>query len=441
MDFYYNGMWRMDWGLGNPNKTATLIACLMIAVWSIALVWGKGFWPVLVIFTSLAWCLIETYSRGGMVAFFAGIAVLLFWIPRPWPRARLLGVVASLWLLGGLVLYAKAQARYGQGLFAEDQSIQHRLVIWKHVPQMMAAAPWGWGFGKAGDAYTQWFQPFDESQNYLNMVNSHFNFMVEAGWFASVSYLFAWLAIFLLCRPSPHCRLKAISLAIWVAFGVGACFSHVEESIWLWILPMGALVCAIWKRVRVREWPPLSGFVLIGAVSAGVVVMLVAVGAVTAPEPITYSRGWVTMGKGPTNTAIFVDRYVMGSLFGHTFRKFVAMNRNKLSEGSYCFVESSRDLPPFSITCVIVSGRFAGENKNISKLARGTQVILVNPTCSPDEATWDGSLIEKTTVYFGKYSQAPARASWSDVPGIRPREIEGASDFVPSWPEVILSSP
>ncbi len=440
MDFYYNGIWRMDWGLGNPNKTATLIACLMIAVWSIALVWDKGFWPALVLFTGLAWCLIQTYSRGGMVALFAGIAVLLFWIPRPWPRARLLGVVAALWLLGGFVLFAKAQTRYGQGLFAEDQSIHHRLVIWKYAPQMMAAAPWGWGLGKAGDAYTQWFQPFDESQNYLNLVNSHFNFMVEAGWFASAVYLFAWLAIFLLCRPSPHFRWKAIPLAIWVAFGVGACFSHVEESIWLWILPVGALLCVIWERVRVCEWPSVSSLVLSGAFSVGAVVMLVAVGAVTASQPITCSRGWVTVGKGPMKTVIFVDRHVMGSLYGHTFRKFVAVNHDNLFDGSYCFVESSRDLPPFSTTCAVVSGRFAGKRDIIFKLAPGTQMILVNPVCSPDEAMWDRNLTEKTTVYFGEYFQAPARALWSNVPGIRSRQIEGASDFVPSWPEVILST-
>ena len=159
MDFYYNGIWRMDWGLGNPNKTAALIASLMVAVWSMAFVWKRGFWPALALFTALAWCLVQTYSRGGMVALLAGNTVLLFGIRRPWPRARMLGVMASLWLLGAFVLYAKAQARYGQGLFAEDQSIHNRLVIWKQVPQMMAAAPWGWGLGKAGDSYTQWFQP------------------------------------------------------------------------------------------------------------------------------------------------------------------------------------------------------------------------------------------------------------------------------------------
>ena len=441
MDFYYNGAWRMDWGLGNPNKTATLIACLMIAVWTMALVWERGFWPALVLFTALAWCLIQTYSRGGMASLLAGIAVLLFWIPRPWPKARMVGVVASLWLLGGFVLFAKAQARYGQGLFAEDQSSHNRLVIWKHAPEMMMSAPWGWGWGKAGDSYTQWFQPFDQSQSYLNLINSHLNFMVEAGWLASVLYLFAWLAIFFLCRPASHFRFKAIPLAIWVTFGVGGCFSHVEESIWPWILPMGALGYVARERIRVREWPSSSGFIFCGAVSAGIVALLIGTGGVTASQSIAYSRGVVTVGKGAANTVIFVDRRVMGALYGHTFRKFVVVNHGKLSEDSYCFVESSRDLPSFSITRAIVSGRLAGESDIISKLAHGTQVILVNPACSPDDAKWDGSLTEMTTVYFGEYAQAPSRSSWLDIPGIKARRIDGASDFVPSWPQAILTAP
>jgi hypothetical protein len=35
-EIFFNGVWRMDWGLGNPNKTAAVIALLMIAVWALA---------------------------------------------------------------------------------------------------------------------------------------------------------------------------------------------------------------------------------------------------------------------------------------------------------------------------------------------------------------------------------------------------------------------
>jgi len=46
----------MDWGLGNPNKTAALIAMLMVAVWGLACFRKWGFWAALTLFTGLGIC-------------------------------------------------------------------------------------------------------------------------------------------------------------------------------------------------------------------------------------------------------------------------------------------------------------------------------------------------------------------------------------------------
>ena len=437
MDFSYNEAWRMDWGLGNPNKTATLIACLMIAVWSIPLARNRGFWLALVLFNILAVCLVATYSRGGVVALVAGIAVLLPWIPRPWPRSRWIGIVTSLWVLGAFILYAKAQARYGQGMFSQDDSIHNRLVIWKQVPQMMAAAPWGWGFGKAGDAYTQWFQSYDQSQNYLNLINSHFNFMVEGGWLASFCYIFVWLAVFLFCWPLPFSRFKAVPLAIWTAFGVGGCFTHVEESCWLWLLSLVALGYVFRERLRTHQWPSLSGFLFGGAVSAGTVIALIWLGVSTTSQPIKFSNGVVTVGEGPAKTVVFVDRQVVGSLFGHTFRKYVAENPDLLRDGSFEFIESGRTPILSPVDCLVISGRCAGKSGTATQIGPRERIVLVNPTCFPDEAQLSPDVIKNATVFFGEYSQSPSRSSWLSERGVKSVQIVGASDFVPSWPAAI----
>jgi hypothetical protein len=55
---------RMDWGLGNPNKTAALIALIMIAVWILGYIRDWGFWVALALFTGFGVCLILTQSRG-----------------------------------------------------------------------------------------------------------------------------------------------------------------------------------------------------------------------------------------------------------------------------------------------------------------------------------------------------------------------------------------
>lgn len=63
--FFYNGFWRIDWGFGNPNKTAVLI--LQLAFISLGLI-GSRKWIKLIgilTFTIMSICLFHTFSRGG----------------------------------------------------------------------------------------------------------------------------------------------------------------------------------------------------------------------------------------------------------------------------------------------------------------------------------------------------------------------------------------
>ena len=430
----------MDWGLGNPNKTAALIACLMISIWAGAYKWKRGFWVALPAFTILGWCLVQTYSRGGMLALIVGIAILLIWTPRPWPKARWIAAVVSLWIVGLFILYAKAETRYGQGLFGEDQSINSRLIIWKHFPEMLAAAPWGWGWGHAGDAYTQWFQPPDQSINYLNLVNSHFTWMVENGWVASVLYLYAWLVIVLLCWPATPTGLRAVPLAVWAAFGVGGCFSHVQESAWLWILPLTFLGYALWNRIQIRQWPVHSSFGLGALTSVSMVAILVAIGYAETSLPIKMTGRVVAVGNGPEVSVIFVDRNVMGKFYGHTFRQYLNKNPSQQAESTYIITESQESIMPSKCHQLIISGRWWQDAGCALNVNRADQVILINPATNPEIFKWNQSATAKTSVYFGEYSQSAARSSWASCPGFRTLVIEGAADFMPSWPQVILKS-
>ena len=431
----------MDWGLGNPNKTAALIACLMIAACAIAYKWRKGFWWALPIFTILSGCLVQTYSRGGMLALLGGVVVLLIWTPRPWPRARCVAVLASLWIATIFILYAKAEMRYGQGLFTEDQSIKSRLIIWKKFPEMLAAAPWGWGWGKAGDAYTQWFQPTDQSINYLNLVNSHFTWMAEGGWLASALYLSTWMIVLLLCWPSAEIGLNPVPLATWTAFGIAACFSHVEESIWLWILPLAALSFAVWKRLQARQWPALSGVGLGAVMSVCIVAGLILIGWAGTVVPIQATSRAVTLGQGPVLNVIFVDRDVMGKLYGHAFRRYLETNPEQLTVGTFIVTESSDYKMATKVHELIVSGRTWSAAGDAGGRCHADQIILINPEGDAQKAMWDKRQASNTCVYFGEYSQDPSRSSWESCPGIKTLVIGGGADFVPTWPQAVLKSP
>lgn len=437
MDFYYLGTWRMDWGFGNPNKTATLIACLMLAVWLVACLWRRGFWFALPVATALGWCLVQTYSRGGMLALLAGVAILLAWVPRPWPRVRTLAVVAALWLVGLFILYARAETRYGQGLFSDDQSINSRLVVWKHFPEMLAAAPWGWGWGKAGDAYTQWFQPTDQSLNYLNLLNSHFTWMAEGGWGFSVFYIAGWCAVMLLCWPAQEWRWRGVPLAVWVALGVGGFFSQVEDTLWIWLVPLLLLGLVIWERFGRMAWPGLGSAGVSVLFSICIVFVVIFVGNAKATLPIRTENKAVIIGEGASRTIIYIDREVMGKLYGHTLRKFLKESGASISGRLYLVTETPEYVSLTDASQIIASGRMARDAKLMSDLHRVDQVILINPACFPEEMRWDAKAAAKTRVYFGEYSQFPSRSSWENCSSVRYLVIDGAGDFVPAWPGAI----
>ncbi len=228
--FFFKGVWRMDWGLGNPNKTAALIVGLMIGLWALAYMRRWGFWVALAGFTGLGIGLIHTFSRGGFVALICGVAPLLLWAPRPWAARRIVGVVVAVWCIVGFAVYLQAHERLGQGVVRNDPSISNRLDLWKYAPVMMRDAPGGWGFGNSGKAFVDWYQPLDRVESYRTMVNNHLTWLVELGWPGRFLYLACWGAISVLCWPSAQARWLAIPFGIWLALFVSATFSSVAEE-------------------------------------------------------------------------------------------------------------------------------------------------------------------------------------------------------------------
>jgi hypothetical protein len=437
MDFYYHGAWRMDWGFGNPNKTAALITCLMLSVWSAAYIWRRGFWLALPIFTALAWCLVQTYSRGGILALIGGLIVLLAWSPRPWPRARLIAGLAVTWIIIVFILYSRAGTRYGQGLFGDDPSIDSRFVLWSRFPEMLAAAPRGCGWGRAGDVYTQWFQPLDQSENFLNLINSHLTWMAEGGWGFAAFYMWAWMIVLTLCCPGPGSRFQAVPLAVWVAFGISSSFSHVENSPELWIVPCVLLMRVLLDRIRLHRWPPFPMIGTSGLVSAGVVALVILAGRSWAQLPITMNDRMTVLGRGANMDVIFVDRNVLGKLYGHALRKFLFDRVDRAAEMKIIVTEFADSSMPAPIRRTVVSGGLMADEAIMPALNRSDRIILINPGAFPTRRAWDPGLASKTTLYFGEYSDSTSRSVWAGCAVARLDVIPGAADFVPSWPAAV----
>lgn len=421
----------MDWGLGNPNKTAALIATLMVGVWFMAYIWRRGFWVSLMLFLALSVCMIHTFSRGGLIAAFAGLIPLLIYAPRPWPWKRITAVLISVWVAVGFSIYIQANERYTKGIAQEDRSITNRLKLWSAAPAMMKDAPGGWGLGKSGQAYMDWYQPLDQHEGYRTMVNSHLTWLVEFGWLGRFLYLFGWTSALIICLPIQRARWLSVSFGIWISFAIAATFSSVGESPWLWITPLTSLLAVLLYRWRRRVWPapPLA---LVPPSFAAVAVL----GALLAfPHTnVRKTAEGVIVGQGEPTTWVFVDRQVLGKQYGRTLRGNLPVSEKRtigLVEGS-----DARPKRNESIQQLILTGHFTTDAQLERMLQNAKEIFLVAPRLFPQELPLSAEVLQKITILIGEFSQTPASTSWAQEGKVR--LLPGIGDFLPDWPSHLL---
>jgi len=428
-DIFFQGFWRMDWGLGNPNKTASLIAILMVAVWSFAYLRSRLFWLSLALFSALGICLVHTFSRGGVVAAFCGLLPMIVCLRRPWPIKRIVGVILAFSLILSASMYLQAHERYAQGIGAEDRSISNRFVLWKAAPTMMVNAPGGWGIGQSGKAYMDWYQPLDRNESYRTLVNSHLTWLVEFGWPARFLYIFGWLAVFLLCWPTQQNRWLSIPLGIWITLFTGASFSSVAESIWLWIVPAIALVWVIVWRTRTPAWPDKRTWLIPPALAAATLISII---LVAPPSAVRKVGNALLAGEGVPATWVVVDPKVLGKSYPRPLREYLSRNP-RLACG---LVEEFDDLPHGALTDVIVlTGQPERSRQIDEKLQSVKSLTLLNPAFSPSgRALPKGANIR---VVVGEFAQTSSSSDWRSITNVD--ILVGVGDFISDWPRIVFN--
>ncbi|MDR0533582.1 MAG: O-antigen ligase family protein [Verrucomicrobiales bacterium] len=434
--YFFNGTWRMDWGLGSPNITAAMIACLMVAVWGLAFVRRWGFWAALSCFTILGLCLVHTISRGGLVAIIVGSIPLVIYAPRPWERNKVVAIVFSILLMFTFSLYLGAQARYVQGVVQEDRSISNRLALWKYAPTMMVDAPGGWGHNKAIKSYMLWYRPLDKTEGYRNFVNAHLDWLVDYGWGGRAMYVFAWLTIFILCWPNVRARWLAIPCGIWLAHFTASFFSSVTESRWVWVLPCAAIAVALGYRIFRNTWPEQKRW-LIPVIGSGLVLAVLWYWG--QPGTHLYKTGdIVTIGKGAPKVWLVANSKVMGRSYGIAIRSKVV---DKMKDPPAVAVVSSVENIPASATAgatLVLVGEFADIDKTrlVSMINAARKVILLNPTVYPQELDVKAEARSKIKVIAGEFSSSAALVGeWQHVAVVQ--VDEGAGEYLPNW-DIIL---
>ena len=455
-EFFYEGHSRLDWGLGNPNKTAALIACLLVLAHLVRYI-SKKKWSLPVfgaVFLGLGICLIHTYSRGGILA--AVVGQLAFWVARTRGRFSLPPrneLICGIVLVAVLSIYSalpqvSAASRYTQGVMPadEDRSITNRLRIWKDVPRMMVDAPRGWGIGKAGISWMQWYQPTDTRYQYRTLVNSHLTWLVEFSWIGRFAYLFGWGLIFaivfgrLFGEENKMARRSAgIATGLWASFAVSMFFSSVAESWALWVLPVGGL---IWMLVPVRalkpKWTGWNGLrnelLLMGAVSFGALAITSLIGKAGKPEiPVFHDGKNVILGKRPPrNLLLQPDEQILGQHYGIYLRENLTsgwiiadkLTENTLPEGIERIerIVLSGDFPDLpenldfqgeiilfnSLKMLEKSGQGHQRRVILGSFRKDSVAKSIRFACAEEGFGWNLELMKGKKLYLGNWMKALA---------------------------------
>jgi hypothetical protein len=430
--YYFHGIWRFDVGFGNPNKTAALVAMLILSVWGIAIWRRAGFWIALALSEILGIVLLNTFSRGGIVAVALGFLPIIFCAQRPWPLRKCIFIGVSMAILVVVARHLQVDDRVVQGAIGDDKSISNRILIWKAAPKMMWDAPMGWGFGNAGKAYMDWYQPLDSTEQYRTLVNSHLTWLVEGGWLFRAFYVAAWSFVMVLCWPSRNSRILPIALGVWICFAVAAFFSSVAESIWLWMIPSAWALVAVyfrWKegnlwRIRLVTFPlAITSLVLVAIVSLGY--------SRTFVHPI--SNG-VVFGVRRPELWIVADQTVLGDNVGHALRQYLLSSKPQdLSVG---IVNSMKSLPPGQKERIVIAGSPSGIAACKNDLANADGIFLLNPTFAPQDIPVTPKEAMNFKVVFGEFSHSPAVFAWQGYG--RSGTENGAGDYISKWPSLVF---
>jgi len=429
MNITFNGVWRMDWGFGNPNITAALILGLLLVAWLPAFLYRCGFWFSLPASILLGFCLIHTMSRGSILGGGIGVGTLIWFAKRPWPRSRIVAVAVGLWFAIAGAIFIKAHERLAQGISREDKSIVNRLVIWQSFPEMLAANPQGWGLSQSGQAYMDWFQPIDRDEQYGSLVNTHLSKLVELGLVGGSFYIFLWNLALILSFPTQESRWRAVPFATLIAFGIAAMFTNMARAPLVWIVPVCCLLSAIIDRTARRAKPNLTLTMIAAAFSVGIMLFFYICGIRSTPSLEVVNK-IIFIGSQKPQLWIVADRIKLGNTYPKALRRFIATH----TPLSIAIVEHAEDLPETILSPIIVGKDLSLEERKAFFEKAKEMSTFISPNFSPTE------LPEPTSAraVIGEFSASWHAASWKSR--TKCIILQGVGDYIPNWTGIIENS-
>ena len=428
---------RLDWfgaGSSSPNKTGTFLAILFILSWWPFLRFRHGFWISVPLSFICGILLVQTASRGAIVALVMGLISLLFF-SRPWKlgRKRIAVCIVSLVLLFSYAHRMGIGDRFAGMAAGNDGSANVRVELYSAGLRMIASAPFGWGHGLAADIYEQWYQNLGDDRTYLSLVNSHLTWMAEYGLVFQLAYIFAWIFILLICFPGSLTPLRTTAFSCWIALGVGAAFSSVLTMLWLWFIPLILLLISIIQRLLDEKWPEKKQWIM-ATISVFVIFFcLHGVARAMSGEPdISYSSGCVRIGNNLRGLLLLEpDSHVLGERYGHTIRTHLD------AIGSVSVLTDTNLLDRVFLSeysCIALSGDIADMDflNEYSGL-----VILLNPRIGTNPMVAEELAECRLRVVVGGMGDWRRLRKWKKLSVLNPDweiiVVPDAAEYIPDW--------
>ena len=446
---FYKGIPRWDFGLDNPNKAAAILACALLILLAACLCAPRGkaallrdrIWRAALVAAAagVGYCLVHTFSRGGLVAFLAGMLILLVgsW-KGPHKFQRWLPILLVALLMAGTATWMGFAGRMARSTPSADASVGNRFVIWRNVPSMMVDAPGGWGLGASGDAFMGWYQPLERHERYRTLVNSHFTWLVEWGWTGRLFHVCGFAFLIALGIVRLRTRGDPLLLAVWTCFTTAAFFSSVAEEWIVWLIPLvmtvpmfKTFVCEATPRMRIMSAAAalLAGGLFLGAVA---VVGIMCRPAAVPPIQRSYDGTRLVVGSGAPSAWAVCDPSVLGgSAFGRLLRGFAQTPEGKGK--AYAFVDDLAAVPD-DVRHLVLCGQAA--NVRTDALARFTSLTDVRVLAPNQPNDWLAARAKMpyVRVFCGEF--APSCPE-EDVEGLT--IVPGAADYFPDWPRLAFT--
>ena len=442
---FSTSLWRRDGRLqlwfGTGNRAGAFLAMILLAGFALVLGTRRLPWRIVGALISVL-ALVGVFlsqSRGALVASLVSVMVVeVCWLHGRGllTRKRLLiaGLVTAVVCAVVAVLFVVVLPR---GIMSYVRSDGLRWEMLRGFPRMMCDAPWGWGLGNCGAAYSDWYSTADEWRYLASLFSDHLSVMADCGWIGGGLYLLAVLTgLFVLVRLA-WIGGPTAPLGLWCVLAVAACWNPVLAARTILWLPLASLLFLIrdrrWMCGRFWLKPIVAGVLC----CAAVLLSVWAIGENTLYTPRISRQGRAVLVNGDRPVIWLVrDDDVLGSSFmpKEEIRWFYWANPTAPAVG---IVPDLDALGRTGVRRLVLSGRHCGEflrrfRNRVPGLAVPPEIVFLSPGFAAPEIPRQLHERSRVSMVVGEFAARYDPGFGSD-PIVKAVIVRGAELYIPGW--------